>query len=98
MNIVSNTEYEKAKSAFLKKHPDWVLTTSPIDSSGTYTKTYIAEKNSAFYEVFRPVVEHATAEVEVKGVKVKIADDVKLLEIECWSSDHSESLFTYEKF
>lgn len=83
MNIVSNKEYEKVKSAFFKKHPDWVLTTSPIDSSGTYTKTYTAEKNSAFYEVFRPVIKHVSAEVEVKGIKVKISDDVKLLEIEC---------------
>lgn len=91
--IVTATEYEKRKFAFLKKHKDWDVETSPMDQYGCYRKTYTCTDGAIWYEVMRPVYETVTVEVKL----VKIPVEIKLFETEGWSTE-SESIFYYEKF
>lgn len=94
MTILTAKQYEEQKHAFLHKHDDWQVETSPMDSDGKYHKEYICTDGAIWYEIMRPVYE--TAEVTVKGVKVSV--NVKLFETEGWSSDNAASIFYYEKF
>lgn len=98
MRTVSTAEYEKAKIAFLHRHDDWTVETSPMDEYCCYHKTYVCTDGAVWNEVNMPVWETAEAEVEVKGVKVKIQKDVKLFCTEGWSTDDACSIYCYEKF
>lgn len=94
MQIVTTKEYEKAKIAFLHKHEDWKVTTSPMDESGMYYKDYVCVDGAVWNEVNRPV--YRNTEVEVNKAKVKV--HVKLFETEGWSTDNSTSIYCYEQF
>lgn len=94
MNILTTAEYEKKKIAFLHKHSDWQVETSPMDEYSTYHKTYTCTDGAQWTEVNRPVFK--TVEVEVNKCKVKV--EVKLFETEGWSTDDAISIYCYEKF
>lgn len=94
MNILTTAEYEKKKIAFLHKHNDWQVETSPMNEYGEYHKTYICTDGAQWTELNRPV--YKTIEAEVCKAKVKV--DVKMFETEGWSTDNAESIFCYEKF
>lgn len=98
MKRVTCTEYDKLKLEFLRNHPDYSVTTSPIDQYDTYRKVYSTEKGEFWFEVIGPVYEKATAKVDVKGVEVTLTGDVKLLKTEGWSTDDPNSIVTYEKY
>lgn len=98
MNIISTKEYENRKIAFLHRHDDWKVETSPMDEYGRYHKTYICTDGAVWTEVNEPEYATASAEVEVKGVKVKIEQQVKLFRTEGWSTDDATSIYCYEKF
>lgn len=86
------------KSKFLKAHneADWRVETSPMNEYGRYYKEYIFSDGASMIEVNMPVYEKASAEVEVKGMKVTIEKDIKLLETEIWNTDDAKSYKFYE--
>lgn len=92
--------YLDYKGKFIQRHSksDWTVHTSPMDSSGTYVKNYVFTDGAVLTEVNRPVYETVEAEVEVKGVKVKIKQEVKLMETEAWNTDNAESVKFYERW
>jgi len=92
--------YIEYKHAFIKKHSkaDWTVHTSPMDEYGQYTKVYVFTDGAQLIEVNRPVWETAEAEVEVKGIKVKLREDVKLFETEAWNTDDATSVKFYERW
>ena len=92
--------YLDYKRAFIEKHKkaDWTVETSPMKADGTYYKTYTFSDGAQLIEVNRPVWETAEAEVEVKGIKVKISEKVKLFETEAWNTDNAVSVRFYEKW
>lgn len=95
MNILNYDEYYNYKLDFIKKHHyQYEISTSPMNSDGTYYKDYYFTDGSALYEIMRPV--YKTVEIEVNKVKVKVS--VKLLETEAYNTDNSESVYYYEKF
>lgn len=94
MRTVTTADYEKMKIAFLHRHKDWELETSPMDDKGQYHKTYTCTDGHQWYESMRPVYETPT--VDVKNLKVKVT--IKLLEIEGWSTEDSKSVYCYEEF
>lgn len=98
MNIITTSEYEKRKIAFLHKHSDWTVETSPMDEYGRYHKTYACTDGAVWTEINEPVYETAEAEVEVKGVKFTIKQEVKLFRTEGWSTENPTSIYCYEKF
>lgn len=83
------------KLDFARKHGGAEVFTSAF-ANEQYVKTYIAEDGATMIEVVRTVWEKAEAEVEVKGVKVKLEKDVKLIETEIWSTDDATSKKFYE--
>lgn len=93
------TEHEY-KMAFIKKHSkaDYTVETSGMDEYGTYVKTYIFTDGAQMTQVNRPVWETAEAEVEVKGIKVKISEQIKLMETELWNTDNATSVKFYERW
>ena len=88
------------KNAFIMKHAkaDWRVETSPMDEYGRYHKTYIFTDGAVLYEINTPITVTAEAETVVKGITVKITQDVELLETECWNTDNSHSVKFYERF
>lgn len=98
MKILTTREYEKAKIDFLHRHDDWRVETSPMDKYSCYHKTYICTDGAVWNEVNTPVWEKAEAEVEVRGIKVKIQQDVKLFYTEGWSTDDARSICCYEEY
>ena len=98
MNIITTSEYEKRKIAFLHKHSDWTVEISPVDEYGRYHKTYACTDGAVWTEINEPVYETAEAEVEVKGVKFTIKQEVKLFRTEAWSTDDATSIYCFEKF
>lgn len=92
--------YIEYKQAFIKKHSkaEWTVNTSGMDADGKYYKTYTFTDGAQMFEVNRPVWETVEAEVEVKGIKVKISDKVKMLETEAWNTDDAHSVRFYEKW
>jgi len=92
--------YLDYKRDFIKKHSkaDWNTDTSPMDSDGKYVKTYNFSDGAQLIEVNRPVWETVETEVEVKGIKVKIKQEVKLFETEAWNTDNANSVKFYELF
>ena len=97
MNVVTTREYEKKKIDFLHRHDDWKVETSPMNEYGQYHKTYVCTDGAVWYEVNTPVIENVETEVEVKGVKVTLRADVKLLCTEGWSTDNA-SIYCYESY
>ena len=98
MNRISTQEYESKKQAFLRKHELDTVTTSPMNEYGQYMKHYICTDNAIWYEVNEPEYTTATAEVEVKGIKTVISQEIKLFRTEGWSSDDATSIVCYEVF
>ena len=98
--MTTYSSYLDYKRAFIKKHSkaDWTVETSGMDEYGKYIKTYTFTDGAQLIEVNRPVYEKAEAEVEVKGIKVKISETVKLFETEAWSTDNPNSVKFYERF
>lgn len=93
------TEYRKLKEAFFKRHKhDFTTDTSGMDQHGIYYKTYVFRDGGVWYERNAPVWRKAFAEVEVEGIKVEISKDVKLFEVEYFSSDDADSRKYYEKW
>ena len=92
--------YLDYKRAFVQKHSkaDWTTDTSAMDSEGKYVKYYNFSDGAQLIEVNRPVWETVEAETEVKGVKVTIKQEVKLLETEAWNTDNATSVKFYELF
>lgn len=92
--------YLDYKRAFIKKHSkaDWTVDTSAMDADGKYVKTYIFTDGAQLIEVNRPVWETVEVEVEVKGVKVILKEQVKLFETEAWNTDNANSVRFYERF
>ena len=92
--------YLDYKRAFIEKHrkADWTVETSAMDADGKYCKVYTFTDGAQLIEVNRPVYETVEAEVEVKGVRVKIQDKVKLFETEAWNTDNAHSVRFYEKW
>ena len=87
-------QYTEDKKLFFEKHNyNYTLDTSSMDEFGRYTKTYMFEDGSVWYEVMSPTLE--STEVEIRFVKIKV--EVKMLRTEYWSSE-SSSKFYYEKF
>lgn len=99
-SIVDCKGYMADKDAFFKRHKyDFHCDTSPMDQYGVYYKTYAFADHTCWYERMAPTFRTAEAEVEVvKGVKVKIKKDVKLLEVEYYSSDTAISKKYYERW
>ena len=94
MDVVTYQDYFDIKQNFIKKHNyDFVLDTSPMNSSGGYHKVYMFRDGAAWYESMNPVFQDV--EIEVKGVKLTVT--VKLLETEFWTSEFG-SKYYYEKF
>ena len=93
MTILTTSEYEKLKIAFLHRHSDWEVETSPMDEYGCYRKTYTCTDGASWWEVMRPVYRKVKAEV----CRVQVEVDVKLFETEGWSTENG-SVFCYEKF
>ena len=91
---VNYETYMNEKLAFLKKHSDWHIETSPMDEYGRYYKHYICEDDAVWCEEMTPTYEKTT--VEIKLVKVDV--EVKMLRTEYYSSDDAKSRFYYEKF
>lgn len=92
--------YLDYKRAFIKKHSkaDWSTETSPMDADGKYVKYYNFSDGAQLIEVNRPVWETVEVEVEVKGIKVRIKQEVKLFETEAWNTDNANSVKFYELF
>lgn len=91
--------FAEYKKNFINSHKgDWTVTTSPMDEYGQYVKTYAFESGATMTEINRPVWETVETEVEVKGIKVKVKETVKLLETECWTTDDAKSVKFYELF
>lgn len=92
--------YTEYKRAFIERHKkaDWTVHTSNMESDGSYHKTYIFTDGAQLIEINRPVFERAEAEIEIKGVKTKIVDQVKLFETEAWNTDDPKSYKWYEKY
>ena len=102
MKITTWEEYTKAKKEFIKKHSkiaDWKVETSSLNEYNIYHKEYVFEDGAVFYERMAPVWKKAGAEVEVvHGVHVWIEQEVKLLEIEYYRTDNTESCVYYERY
>lgn len=94
---MSNLEY---KRAFIEKHKkaDWKVITDPMDEYGRYLKIYIFDDGATLYELNGPYEEEVEVETEVKGIKVKIRQTVKLMRTECWNSDDAKSVYFYERW
>ena len=92
--------YLEYKRNFIKKHDDadWTVYTSPMDEYGQYVKNYVFTDGATLTEVNRPVYETVEVETEVKGIKVVIKQDVKLMETEAWNTDDAKSVKFYEKW
>ena len=92
--------YIDYKNEFIKRHndSDWSVHTSPMDDYGQYVKNYIFTDGATLTEVNRPVYEMVEVEVEVKGGKVKIKQEVKVMETEVWNTDDSKSVKFYERW
>ena len=90
--------YLDYKRAFIQKHSkaDWKVETSAMDADGKYVKYYNFTDGAQLIEVNRPVWETAEVETEVKGIKVIIRQEVKLLETEAWNTDNATSVKFYE--
>lgn len=88
------------KRAFIESHKkaDWTVETSSMDADGKYCKVYTFTDGAQLIEVNRPVYETVEAEVEVRGIRVKIQDTVKLFETEAWNTDDASSVQFYEKW
>jgi len=92
--------YVALKKDFFKKHEkaDWNVDTSSMDQYGVYYKTYCFSDGAQWCERMAPVWRTAKAEVEVEiGIKVEIEKDVKLLEVEFWSTEMPSYKY-YEKW
>lgn len=98
MNRVSTQEYETKKQAFLRRHEDWTVETSPMDEYGRYHKSYICTDNAVWTEINEPEYQTVEAKVEVKGVQFILKQEVKLFRTEGWSTDDATSIICYEKF
>ena len=92
--------YLDYKRKFIQRHSksDWTVDTSSMDSSGKYVKYYMFTDGAVLTEINRPVYETVEAEVEVRGIKVKIKQEVKLMETEAWNTDNTESIKFYERW
>lgn len=92
--------YIDYKNDFIKKHneADWSVHTSPMDEYGQYTKSYVFTDGATLTEINRPVYETVEVETEVKGIKVVIKQDIKLMETEAWNTDDAKSVKFYEKW
>lgn len=92
--------YLEYKKAFIEKHKkaDWAVHTSPMDEYGQYVKNYLFTDGAALTEVNRPIYETVEAEVEVKGIKFTLRQQVKLMETEAWNTDDAKSVKFYERW
>lgn len=90
---VTYTEYEAEKMAFIKKHGEWTVETSPLDEYSRYLKTYTFEDGAIFWELMGAVTE----EVEVKHRGLTFKVNLKMYRTEYWSTEF-ESRFVYEKY
>lgn len=97
---MKHDNYLDYKRDFIRKHSkaDWSVHTSPMDEYGQYTKIYVFTDGAQLTEINRPVWETATAEAEVKGIKVTLTEEVKLMETEAWNTDDATSVKFYEKW
>lgn len=95
---ITTAEYNSRKLAFLRKHEDWTVETSPMNEYGQYHKTYACTDGAIFTEINEPAYETVEVETEVKGVKIRIKQEVKLFRTEGWSTDDATSITCYEKF
>lgn len=98
MNIISTKEYEVRKIAFLHKHEDWKVETSPMDEYGRYHKTYACTDGAVWTEINEPEYQTVDVETEVRGLTVKIKQEVKLFRTEAWSTEDATSIYCYELF
>ena len=94
------TNYLDYKRAFIQAHSkaDWHVETSSMDKDGKYVKYYIFSDGAMLTEVNKPVWEKVEVEVEVKGVKVMVEQDIQLFETEAWNTDNAISVKFYEKY
>ncbi len=92
--------YLEYKKAFIEKHKkaDWTVHTSPMDEYGQYVKNYLFTDGATLTEVNRPIYENVEAEVEVKGIKFTLRQQVKLMETEAWNTDDAKSVKFYERW
>ena len=92
--------YLEYKKAFIENHKkaDWTVHTSPMDEYGQYVKNYLFTDGAVLTEVNRPVYETAEAEVEIKGIKIKLTQQIKLMETEAWNTDDAKSVKFYERW
>ena len=90
--------YNDYKKSFIEKHKnaDWRVETSPMNEYDTYFKTYVFDDNAMMFEVSRPVYREVKA--FVKELNEHVSVTVKLLEIECWTTEDSTSVKFYERW
>ena len=93
---MTNHEY---KQGFITRHGrgDWRVYTSPLEDD-RYVKTYVFADGAQLTEVNGPCYEKVDVEFEVRGVKFKKTETVKLFRTECWNTDDATSVFWYEKY
>ena len=85
--------YNDDKNQFFTKHGwDFEVTTSTMESDGTYGKAYAFADNSAFFERMEHVTE--TVNVTVHGVQVETK--VELQKITYWTTDNSRERSYFE--
>lgn len=90
MGHVTFEEYERDKIAFLHRHGDWKVYTSPMGGN-KYYKTYTCEDNALFAEVTERTSE--PVQVELYGLKQVVFVDVWRTEF--WSTEQA-SQYLYE--
>ena len=90
---MTSREYWDKKMAFFKKHPMDTVHTSPMDSYGCYSKTYVCEDGAQWFESngIVPVTER----VVVRGVSVEVT--VKLFRTEFWNTEEAGTGVLYEE-
>ena len=95
--IVDYSGYTALKKAFFQKHSeaDWSVDTSPMDEYGVYYKTYIFSDNAIWYERMAPV--YFKQDIVVANTKVVTTVEVKLQEVEFWSTEAGSNKY-YEKW
>lgn len=92
--------YIDYKNEFIRKHnnADWTVHTTPMNEYGQYSKNYVFTDGATLIEINRPVWETVKVETEVKGIKVVIEQEIKLMETEVWNTDDATSVKFYEKW
>lgn len=93
--IVTVQEYYVDKNAFFKKHSDadWKVETSPMGENGLYFKTYSFDDGAMWCER----MELKTIKKSVEVNKCSVVVDIRLQEIEYWSTEMPSKCY-YEQY